>query len=154
GVGEATIVILSEAKDLIPSMTNQVSMAMRCFASFSVTERLSLERNRMRRKLRRFHRIRFVRTGDPGANAHGGIIAPRALFVVESLPLRHCTAGISLGETAMRWLTSLVLGMATLSAISGSAVAADLNPAAVAYTLPDKIPWTLLPGGNSQAVLA
>ena len=35
----------------------------------------------------------------------------------------------------------------------GAARAADLNPAAVAYTLPDKIGWKVNPNGADQAVL-
>ncbi len=41
----------------------------------------------------------------------------------------------------MRRLVGLLFGMSASVAIFGSAIAADLNPAAVAYVLPDKIEW-------------
>ena len=41
----------------------------------------------------------------------------------------------------MHSLTHLFLGMAGSATIFTSAIAADLNPAAVAFKLPDKIEW-------------
>ena len=41
----------------------------------------------------------------------------------------------------MHWLTQSLLGMVASATICTSAFAADLNPAAVVYTLPDKIEW-------------
>jgi hypothetical protein len=41
----------------------------------------------------------------------------------------------------MRSLTHLFLGVAASATIFTNAIAADLNPAAVAFTLPDKIEW-------------
>jgi len=41
----------------------------------------------------------------------------------------------------MHSLTRLFLGVAASAAMSTSAMAADLDPAAVAFTLPDKIEW-------------
>jgi hypothetical protein len=51
----------------------------------------------------------------------------------------------------MRRLASTALLAALLSA--GGAMAADLNPAAVTYTLPDKINWKVNPNGADNAVL-
>jgi hypothetical protein len=51
----------------------------------------------------------------------------------------------------MRRLASRALLAALLSA--GGAMAADLNPAAVTYTLPDKINWKINPNGADNAVL-
>ena len=52
----------------------------------------------------------------------------------------------------MHSLTHLFLGVAASATIFTSAIAADLNPAAVAFTLPDKIEWKQgsgsLPAGN------
>src|SRR5579862_9768642 len=58
----------------------------------------------------------------------------------------------------MRSLTCLLLGVAAsatmfTTTIFTGAIAADLNPAAVAFTLPDKIEWKGT-GRNQQAVLA
>ena len=54
----------------------------------------------------------------------------------------------------MHSLTHLFLGLAASAMIFTSAIAADLNPAAVAFTLPDKIEWKQGSGRNQQAVLA
>jgi hypothetical protein len=54
----------------------------------------------------------------------------------------------------MRTLTRLLLGAMAAATISSSALAADLNPAAIAYTLPDKIEWKQTSPGSEQAVLA
>ena len=54
----------------------------------------------------------------------------------------------------MRSLTHLLLGIAASATICTGAIAADLNPAAVAYTLPDKIEWKKGSSLNEQAVLA
>jgi hypothetical protein len=52
----------------------------------------------------------------------------------------------------MHSLTHLFLGVAASATIFTSAIAADLNPAAVAFALPDKIEWKQgirsLPTGN------
>jgi hypothetical protein len=53
----------------------------------------------------------------------------------------------------MRVLIRLFLGMAASAAIFGSASAADLDPAAIAYILPDKIAWKQTSPGSQQAVL-
>ncbi len=53
----------------------------------------------------------------------------------------------------MHALTRLFLGVAASAAIVTSAIAADLNPAAVAFTLPDKIEWKKGSGRNEQAIL-
>ncbi len=53
----------------------------------------------------------------------------------------------------MRSLTHLFLAVAASAAMFTSAMAADLNPAAVTYTLPDKIEWKQGSGRNQQAVL-
>ena len=44
--------------------------------------------------------------------------------------------------------------MALSATLFTSAIAADLNPAAVTYTLPDKIEWKQGSGRNQQAILA
>ena len=54
----------------------------------------------------------------------------------------------------MRSVTDLLFGAAALAMLSGSATAAELNPAAVTYTLPDKIVWKPNVPGSEQAVLA
>ncbi|MBV8407068.1 MAG: cupin domain-containing protein [Alphaproteobacteria bacterium] len=54
----------------------------------------------------------------------------------------------------MRSLTWLFLGVAGSAAIFASAHAGDLNPAAVTYTLPDKIEWKQGSARNQQAILA
>ena len=53
----------------------------------------------------------------------------------------------------MRWLILVICGVAASVGASGMAHAADLNPAAVAYTLPDKIAWKATGSGSEQAVL-
>jgi hypothetical protein len=53
----------------------------------------------------------------------------------------------------MRTLTHLFVGAMASATISSSAIAADLNPAAVVYTLPDKIAWKQTSPGSEQAVL-
>ena len=53
----------------------------------------------------------------------------------------------------MRSLTWLLLGALASVPIASSAFAGDLNPAAVAYTLPDKIAWKSTGAGSEQAVL-
>ena len=54
----------------------------------------------------------------------------------------------------MHALTPLFLGVAVSATIFTSATAADLNPAAVAFTLPDKIEWKQGSGRAQQAILA
>src|SRR5215831_12272782 len=54
----------------------------------------------------------------------------------------------------MRSRTSLLFGVSVVVSLSGSTIAAELNPAAVAYTLPDKIVWKPNTPGSEQAVLA
>ena len=54
----------------------------------------------------------------------------------------------------MHSLTCLILGVAASATMFTSAIAADLNPAAVAFTLPDKIEWKQGSGRNQQAILA
>ena len=54
----------------------------------------------------------------------------------------------------MKSLTRLLLGVAASAAMVTGAMAADLNPAAVAFTLPDKIEWKQGSGRNQQAILA
>ena len=54
----------------------------------------------------------------------------------------------------MRSLTGLFFGMCTSVTICGSAMAGDLNPAAVSYVLPDKIEWKQTSPGARQAVMA
>ena len=54
----------------------------------------------------------------------------------------------------MHSLTYLFLGVAASTTIFTNAIAADLNPAAVTYTLPDKIEWKQGSGRNQQAILA
>ena len=54
----------------------------------------------------------------------------------------------------MRWLIRSVFGLAASAALFGTAFAADLNPAAVVYTLPDKIDWKKTGSGSEQAILA
>lgn len=49
------------------------------------------------------------------------------------------------------WRTALAMGMAVM--ISGVAAAAELNPAAVVFKLPDQIPWKVNPSGADSAVL-
>jgi hypothetical protein len=45
------------------------------------------------------------------------------------------------------FLIAMFAGLSTLQA-------ADLNPAAIAFTMPDHIKWTTSPSGSSQAILA
>jgi quercetin dioxygenase-like cupin family protein len=54
----------------------------------------------------------------------------------------------------MRSLTGLVFGMCASVMVFGSALAGDLNPAAVSFVLPDKIPWKQTSPGSQQAVMA
>ena len=49
--------------------------------------------------------------------------------------------------------TRLFLGVTASAAICTSAIAADLNPAAVTFVLPDKIAWKQTSPGSQQAVL-
>ena len=58
------------------------------------------------------------------------------------------------GRIAMRRLICLFFGVSASVTIFGTAIAADLNPAAVAYVLPDKIEWKQTSPGARQAVLA
>jgi quercetin dioxygenase-like cupin family protein len=51
-------------------------------------------------------------------------------------------------------LIGLLFGLSALVLFSGDLIAAELNPAAVAYTLPDKIEWKPNAPGSEQAVLA
>ena len=53
----------------------------------------------------------------------------------------------------MHSLTPLFIGVVASATIFTNAIAADLNPAAVAFTLPDKIEWKQGSGRNQQAVL-
>lgn len=54
-----------------------------------------------------------------------------------------------------RLLIGLLLGLAASAAIIANAAAADLDPAAVTFTLPGKIEWKQQGSGhNQQAVLA
>ena len=54
----------------------------------------------------------------------------------------------------MRSLTCLLLGAIASTTIFTGAIAADLNPAAVAFTPPDKIEWKQTSARSQQAVLA
>ena len=54
----------------------------------------------------------------------------------------------------MRALIHLLLGVATSVAICTNVMAADLNPAAIAFMLPDKIAWKQASARSQQAVLA
>jgi hypothetical protein len=54
----------------------------------------------------------------------------------------------------MHSLIPLLSGVAASAAMCTSAIAADLDPAAVAFTLPDKIEWKQGSGRAQQAVLA
>jgi quercetin dioxygenase-like cupin family protein len=54
----------------------------------------------------------------------------------------------------MHSFSRLFLGVAASATMFTSASAADLNPAAVTYTLPDKIEWKQGSGRNQQAILA
>jgi hypothetical protein len=54
----------------------------------------------------------------------------------------------------MHSLTHLLLGVAASATIFTSAIAADLDPAAVAFTLPDKIEWKQGSGRAQQAIPA
>lgn len=54
----------------------------------------------------------------------------------------------------MRWLIRSICGVGASMALLGTALAADLNPAAVVYTLPDKIAWKSTGSGSEQAILA
>ena len=53
----------------------------------------------------------------------------------------------------MRWLVRSITVLGASMALLAPAFAADLNPAAVTYVLPDKIEWKRT-GGSEQAVLA
>jgi len=53
----------------------------------------------------------------------------------------------------MRLLIGLLFGVSVSATSLGSAIAADLNPAAIAYTLPDRIEWKHTSPGSQQAVL-
>src|SRR5262249_50584725 len=61
---------------------------------------------------------------------------------------------ITCRSIAMRSLTGLLFALSALAIFSGRVTAAELNPAAVAYTLPDKIEWKPNVPGSEQAVLA
>jgi quercetin dioxygenase-like cupin family protein len=54
----------------------------------------------------------------------------------------------------MRLLIRLFFGMCASVTVFGSAMAGDLNPAAVSYVLPDKIDWKPTSPGSRQAVMA
>ena len=54
----------------------------------------------------------------------------------------------------MRWLIRSIFGMGASVALFATACAADLNPAAVAFTLPDRIEWKQTSARSQQAVLA
>ena len=53
----------------------------------------------------------------------------------------------------MRALIRLFWGVSASMALFGSAIAADLNPAAVTFVLPDKIAWKQTSPGSQQAIL-
>ena len=53
----------------------------------------------------------------------------------------------------MRRLIGLFFGVGASAMIVGAAIAADLDPAAIAYTLPDKIEWKQTSPGARQAIL-
>src|SRR4029450_11377487 len=53
----------------------------------------------------------------------------------------------------MHSLPRLFLGAALSATMFTSSIAADLNPAAVTYTLPDKIEWEQGSGRKQQAIL-
>jgi hypothetical protein len=54
----------------------------------------------------------------------------------------------------MRSLIGLFFGMTASMAMFGSALAGDLNPAAIKYVPPDKIEWKQTSPGARQAILA
>jgi hypothetical protein len=54
----------------------------------------------------------------------------------------------------MRRLIGSFFGICAAAMVFGTAQAADLNPAAIAYTLPDKIEWKQTSAGSQQAILA
>ena len=54
---------------------------------------------------------------------------------------------------SLRSLIGLFLSISASATISGSALAGDLNPAAVAYVLPDKIEWKQTSPGSQQSIL-
>ncbi len=54
----------------------------------------------------------------------------------------------------MHTLTRLLLGALASATIASSALAGDLNPAAVQFTLPDKIAWKSTGAGSEQAIMA
>jgi hypothetical protein len=54
----------------------------------------------------------------------------------------------------MRRLIGLLLGLCAPGMAFGTAFAGDLDPAAIAYTLPDKIEWKQTSPGTQQAILA
>lgn len=54
----------------------------------------------------------------------------------------------------MRSLIRMVCGVGASLALFGSALAGDLDPAAISYVLPDKIQWKQTSPGSQQAVMA
>lgn len=54
----------------------------------------------------------------------------------------------------MRRLSGLFFSLCASATVFGTATAADLNPAAIAYILPDRIDWKQTSPGSQQAVLA
>lgn len=54
----------------------------------------------------------------------------------------------------MRRLIGVLFGICLSATVLGTATAADLDPAAIAYTLPDKIEWKQTSPGAQQAILA
>ncbi len=52
-----------------------------------------------------------------------------------------------------RAIPRVFLGLIMAAALSGVAASGELNPAAVAFQLPDQIPWKLNPSGADNAVL-
>jgi len=54
----------------------------------------------------------------------------------------------------MRRRIGVVAGLLAAGLLAGAAGAASLDPAAVAYKLPEQIEWKESPSGNAQAVLA
>ena len=53
----------------------------------------------------------------------------------------------------MRRLIGSFLGICASATVFGTAIAADLDRAAIAYTLPDKIEWKRTSPGAEQAIL-
>jgi len=58
-----------------------------------------------------------------------------------------------MSSRSLRRLLQVMLGIGIWVGI-GSVQAGDLNPAAIAYKLPNQIKWTANPNGSEQAVLA